>query len=568
MERIIECVPNFSEGRNMEIINSIVSTIEKAGGVKILDVDPGEATNRTVVTFVGAPENVLEAAFQGVKRAGELIDMRKHHGAHPRSGATDVLPLIPISGVTLEECAEMARQLAERIYNELEIPCYCYEAAARKPERRNLAVCRAGEYEALPEKMGDPDRQPDFGPGSYTERTAQAGATNVGARDFLIAVNYNLNTTSTRRANAIAFDVREKGRPKREGNPITGKIVKDENGKNVMIPGTLKGCKAIGWFIDEYGIAQVSMNITDINKTPLHVAFDEVCRAAQARGVRVTGTEIVGLVPKRTLIEAGRYFLEKQQRSTGISEDEIMKIAVKSMGLDDLKPFNPKEKVVEFLIEDEKEAAAKERLVRMTCKGFAIETASESPAPGGGSISAYMGALAAALGTMVANLSSHKAGWDERWKEFSDVADKGQALMTKLLALVDEDTAAFDKIMAAIGMPKGSEEEKKARAEALEAATLYATEVPLKTMKAAYDTFEVVRAMAEEGNPNSVSDAGVGALAARSAVLGAQLNVRINAAGLENREAADRLCTEAAEIAAKAIAEEAAILEIVNGKIK
>ncbi len=568
MERIIECVPNFSEGRNMEIIDSIVSTIEKSGGVKILDVDPGEATNRTVVTFVGNPESVLEAAFQGVKRAGELIDMRKHHGAHPRSGATDVLPLIPISGVTLEECAEMARQLAERIYNELEIPCYCYEAAARKPERRNLAVCRAGEYEALPEKMGDPDRQPDFGPGSYTERTAQAGATNVGARDFLIAVNYNLNTTSTRRANAIAFDVREKGRPKREGNPITGRIVKDENGKNVMIPGTLKGCKAIGWFIDEYGIAQVSMNITDINKTPLHVAFDEVCRAAQARGVRVTGTEIVGLVPKRTLIEAGRYFLEKQQRSTGISEDEIMKIAVKSMGLDDLKPFNPKEKVVEFLIEDEKEAAAKERLVRMTCKGFAIETASESPAPGGGSISAYMGALAAALGTMVANLSSHKAGWDERWKEFSDVADKGQALMTRLLALVDEDTAAFDKIMAAIGMPKGSDEEKKARAEALEAATLYATEVPLKTMKAAYETFEVVRAMAEEGNPNSVSDAGVGALAARSAVLGAQLNVRINAGGLENREAAEKLCAEAAEIAAKAIAEEAAILEIVNGKIK
>ncbi len=568
MERIIECVPNFSEGRNMEIIDSIVRTIAKSGGVKILDVDPGEATNRTVVTFVGSPESVLEAAFQGVRRAGELIDMRKHHGAHPRSGATDVLPLIPISGVTLEECAELARGLAQRIYNELEIPCYCYEAAARKPERKNLAVCRAGEYEALPEKITDPERKPDFGPDSYTERAATAGATNVGARDFLIAVNYNLNTTSTRRANAIAFDVREKGRPKREGNPITGKIVKDENGKNVMIPGTLKGCKAIGWFIDEYGIAQVSMNITDINKTPLHVAFDEVCRAAQARGVRVTGTEIVGLVPKRTLIEAGRYFLEKQQRSTGISEDEIMKIAVKSMGLDDLKPFNPKEKVIEYLIEDEKEAAARERLVRMTCKGFAIETASESPAPGGGSISAYMGALAAALGTMVANLSSHKAGWDARWKEFSDVADKGQALMTRLLALVDEDTAAFDKIMAAIGMPKGSEEEKKARAEALEAATLYATEVPLKTMKASYETFEVVRAMAEQGNPNSVSDAGVGALAARSAVLGAQLNVRINAAGLEDREAAERLCAEAAEIAAKAVAEEAAILEIVNGKIK
>ena len=567
MTRIIECVPNFSEGRNMETINSIVESIEKSGGVKVLDVDPGEATNRTVVTFVGSPEAVVEAAFQGVRRAAELIDMRQHHGAHPRSGATDVLPLIPISGITLEECAELARKLAERIYNELEVPCYCYEAAAQKPERKNLAVCRAGEYEALPDKMGDPERQPDFGPGHYTERAAQAGATNVGARDFLIAVNYNLNTTSTRRANAIAFDVREKGRPKREGNPITGKIVKDENGKNVMVPGTLKGCKAIGWFIDEYGIAQVSMNITDINTTPLHVAFDEVCRAAQARGIRVTGTEIVGLVPKRTLIEAGRYFLEKQQRSTGIADEEIMKIAVKSMGLDDLKPFNPREKVIEYLIEDEKEAAEKERLVRMTCKDFAYETASESPAPGGGSISAYMGALGAALGTMVANLSSHKPGWDARWKEFSDWADKGQVMLAKLVALVDEDTAAFNRIMAALGMPKGSEEEKKARAEALEAATLYATEVPLKTMKAAAEVFPLVRAMASEGNPNSVSDAGVGALAARSAVLGAQLNVRINAAGLADREAAERLCAEAAEIAAYAIAEEAAVLEIVNSKI-
>jgi glutamate formiminotransferase/formiminotetrahydrofolate cyclodeaminase len=394
-----------------------------------------------------------------------------------------------------------------------------------------------------------------------------AGATNVGARDFLIAVNYNLNTTSTRRANAVAFDVREKGRPMREGNPITGKIVKDENGKTVMIPGTLKGCKAIGWFIDEYGIAQVSMNITDINTTPLHIAFDEVCRAAQARGLRVTGTEIVGLVPKRTLVEAGRYFLEKQQRSTGISEEEIMKIAVKSMGLDDLKPFEPREKVIEYLIEDEAVAAERERLVRMTCKGFAYETASESPAPGGGSISAYMGALGAALGTMVANLSSHKAGWDARWKEFSDWADQGQAVMKELIALVDEDTAAFDRIMAAIGMPKGSEEEQKARAEALEAATLYATEVPLKTMKAALKVFPIVKAMASEGNPNSVSDAGVGALAARSAVLGAQLNVRINAVGLSDREAADKLCNEAAQIAAEAIAEEAAVLEIVNTKI-
>ena len=568
MNRIIECVPNFSEGRDMEVINSIVEAIEKSGGVKILDVDPGEATNRTVVTFVGSPEAVTEAAFQGVKKAGELIDMRQHHGAHPRSGATDVLPLIPISGITLEECALLARKLAERIYNELEIPCYCYEAAAQKPERKNLAVCRAGEYEALPEKMADPERQPDFGPGHFTERAAHAGATNVGARDFLIAVNYNLNTTSTRRANAIAFDVREKGRPKREGNPITGKIVKDENGRTVMIPGTLKGCKAIGWFIDEYGIAQVSMNITDINTTPLHVAFDEVCRAAQARGLRVTGTEIVGLVPKRTLMEAGRYFLEKQQRSTGISEEEIIKIAVKSMGLDDLKPFNPKEKVVEFLIEDEKTAAAKERLVRMTCKGFAYETASESPAPGGGSVSAYLGALGAALGTMVANLSSHKAGWDSRWKEFSDWADKGQDVMRRLLGLVDEDTAAFDRIMAAIGMPKSSEEEKKARAEALEAATLYATEVPLKTMKAAMEVFPIVRAMAMEGNPASVSDAGVGAIAARGAVLGAQLNVRINAAGLADRETADRLCAEAAEIAGKAIAAEAEILEMTNNAIR
>ena len=549
------------------MIDAIVAAIEKSGGVKVLDVDPGEATNRTVVTFVGSPEAVVEAAFQGVRRAAELIDMRQHHGAHPRSGATDVLPLIPISGITLEECAELARKLAERIYNELEVPCYCYEAAAQKPERKNLAVCRAGEYEALPEKMGDPDRQPDFGPGHYTERAAQAGATNVGARDFLIAVNYNLNTTSTRRANAIAFDVREKGRPKREGNPITGKVVKDENGRTVMIPGTLKGCKAIGWFIDEYGIAQVSMNITDINTTPLHVAFDEVCRAAQARGIRVTGTEIVGLVPKRTLIEAGRYFLEKQQRSTGISDEEIMKIAVKSMGLDDLKPFNPREKVIEYLIEDEKEAAERERLVRMTCKDFAYETASESPAPGGGSISAYMGALGAALGTMVANLSSHKPGWDARWKEFSEWADKGQVMLAKLVALVDEDTAAFNRIMAALGMPKGSDEEKKARAEALEAATLYATEVPLKTMKAAAEVFPLVRAMAAEGNPNSVSDAGVGALAARSAVLGAQLNVRINAAGLADRSAAARLCAEAAEIAAMAIAEEASVLDIVNGKI-
>ncbi len=568
MERIIECVPNFSEGRNMEIINSIVGTIEASGGVKVLDVDPGEATNRTVVTFVGSPEAVVEAAFQGVKRAGELIDMRHHHGAHPRSGATDVLPLIPISGITLQECAELARKLAERIFCELGIACYCYEAAAYEPRRKNLAVCRSGEYEALPEKVCDPHRKPDFGPGEYTDTVARSGATNVGARDFLIAVNFNLNTTSTRRANAVAFDVREKGRPKREGNPITGKIVKDEAGNTVMIPGTLKGCKAIGWYIDEYGIAQVSMNITDINATPLHVAFDEVCRAAQARGLRVTGTEIVGLVPKRALIEAGRYFLGKQGRSTGISDEEIMKIAVKSMGLDDLKPFNPKEKVIEYLIEDEAETAARERLVRMTCRDFAYETASESPAPGGGSISAYMGALGAALGTMVANLSSHKPGWDDRWKEFSDWADKGQDVMRSLLALVDEDTAAFNRIMAALGMPKGSDEEKKARADALEAATLYATEVPLKTMMESVRSYELLRAMASEGNPNSVSDAGVGALAATAAVRGAHLNVRINAAGLSDREAAARLCAQAQEIETEAAAAEAEIMQIVNSKIR
>lgn len=575
MEQIIECVPNFSEGRNKDVINAIVAAIIKGGdeancekpGVKVLNVDPGEATNRTVVTFTGSPEAVVEAAFAGVKCAGELIDMRKHHGAHPRSGATDVLPFIPVSGITLQECAEIARKCAQRIYEELGIPCYCYEAAAFKSERKNLAVCRQGEWEALPQKMVDPDKKPDFGPGEYTQKAAISGASNVGARDFLIAVNFNLNTTSTRRANAVAFDVREKGRPKREGNPITGKIVKDENGKTVMIPGTLKGCKAIGWFIDEYGIAQVSMNITDINATPLHKAFEEVCRAAQARGLRVTGTEIVGLVPKRTLIDAGKYFLEKQQRSTGISEEEIIKIAVKSMGLDDLKPFDPKEKVIEYLMVDEKKAALDERLVRMRCKDFAYETASESPAPGGGSVSAYMGALGAALGTMVANLSSHKPGWDDRWKEFSDWAEKGQEILGRLLSLVDEDTAAFNRIMEALGMPKGTDQEKAARAAALEAATLYATQVPLKTMKAASEVFPLVKAMTLEGNPNSVSDAGVGALAARAAVLGAWLNVKINAASLKDRAAAEALLSEAEGLAAKAQEEEKEILDIIHAKL-
>ena len=571
MGRIIECVPNFSEGRNKLVIDAIVEAIRNGGknadcaepGVKVLDVDPGEATNRTVVTFAGSPEAVMEAAFEGVRKAGELIDMRHHHGAHPRSGATDVLPLIPISGITLEECALLARQLAERIFRELGIACYCYEAAAYTPERKNLAVCRSGEYEALPQKIADEKLKPDFGPAEYNDTIARSGAINVGARDFLIAVNFNLNTTSTALANEVAFDVRERGRAKREN----GKIVKDAEGKSVMIPGTLKGCKAIGWYIDEYGIAQVSMNITDINATPLHKAFDEVCRAAQARGLRVSGTEIIGLLPKRSLIEAGKYFLEKQQRSTGIPEAEIMKIAIKSMGLEDLRPFDVREKVIEFLIEDEEEKARKERLVRMSCKAFAEETSSESPAPGGGSISAYMGALGAALACMVANLSAGKRGWESRWKEFSDWAEEAQQLMKELLALVDEDTAAFNRLMGAMRMPKSSPEQIEERDAAIEAATLYAGEVPLRTMKTAVKAFPLLRRMAEEGNPNSVSDAGVGALAARSAVLGAQLNVKINASGLKNRDDAGRLLAEAEAVAADAIKAEEDILNIVNGKI-
>ena len=571
MGRIIECVPNFSEGRNKLVIDAIVEAIRNGGknadcaepGVKVLDVDPGEATNRTVVTFAGSPEAVMEAAFEGVRKAGELIDMRHHHGAHPRSGATDVLPLIPISGITLEECALLARQLAERIFRELGIACYCYEAAAYTPERKNLAVCRSGEYEALPQKIADKKLKPDFGPAEYNDTIARSGAINVGARDFLIAVNFNLNTTSTALANEVAFDVRERGRAKREN----GKIVKDAEGKSVMIPGTLKGCKAIGWYIDEYGIAQVSMNITDINATPLHKAFDEVCRAAQARGLRVSGTEIIGLLPKRSLIEAGKYFLEKQQRSTGIPEAEIMKIAIKSMGLEDLRAFDVREKVIEFLIEDEEEKARKERLVRMSCKAFAEETSSESPAPGGGSISAYMGALGAALACMVANLSAGKRGWESRWKEFSDWAEEAQQLMKELLALVDEDTAAFNRLMGAMRMPKSSPEQIEERDAAIEAATLYAGEVPLRTMKTAVKAFPLLRRMAEEGNPNSVSDAGVGALAARSAVLGAQLNVKINASGLKNRDDAARLLAEAEAVAADAIKAEEDILNIVNGKI-
>lgn len=564
MKQIIECVPNFSEGRNKAVIDAITAEIEKDGEVKLLDVDPGEATNRTVVTFVGEPKPVMDAAVRAIKKAAELIDMRQHHGAHPRMGATDVCPLIPVSGITLEECAKLARELAERVSTELGIPTYCYEAAAFTPERKNLAVCREGEYEGLADRMGKEDKGPDFGNRPFDEAAARTGATAVGARDFLIAVNYNLNTTSTRRANAIAFDVREKGRPMREGGKVTGKPVKDENGNVIMIPGTLKGTKAIGWFIDEYGIAQVSMNITNMSETPLHVAFDEVSRAAAARGIRVTGTEIVGLIPKRALIDAGKHYLRKQQRSLGLPDSEIIKIAIKSMGLDELKEFNPAEKVIEYMLEEGKGG---KKLVDMTCTEFADETASESPAPGGGSISAYMGALAAALGTMVANLSSHKAGWDDRWEEFSNIAEQGRAIQDRLIHLVDEDTDAFNRIMAVFAMPKKTDAEKAARAAAMESATLYATEVPLRTMKASYDTFDVLQAMAEKGNPASVSDAGVGALAARAAVLGARLNVRINAAGLKDRVAADALIAEADKIAKEACRREEEIIKIVNSVI-
>ena len=518
-KQIIECVPNFSEGRNKDVIKQITDEVERVKGVKLLDIDPGEATNRTVVTFVGEPSVVVEAAFRCVKKAAQLIDMRQHHGAHPRMGATDVCPLIPVAGITLEECAVLARQLAERIANELQVPCYCYEAAAKTPERKNLAICRKGEYEGLPQRMSEA---------------------------------------------AEAFDVREKGRPMREGGSPVGKPMKNEKGEVIMQPGTLKATKAIGWFIDEYGIAQVSMNITDINVTPLHVAFDEVCRCAQNRGIRVTGTEIVGLIPKRTLLEAGTYFLKKQERSTGIPEEDIIKIAIMSMGLDDLKPFNPREKVIEYLLED---ANKTPKLIDLTVKEFADETSRESPAPGGGTISAYMGALGAALGTMVANLSSHKAGWDARWEEFSNWAEKGQAIQAELMVLVDEDTEAFNHIMSAFGLPKGTDEEKAARSAAIQEATLFATEVPLHTMKASYKVFELCRAMAEEGNPNSVSDAGVGVLAARAAVLGAGLNVKINASGLKDKEKAERLVAEANELIAKANGAEAEIMKIVEAKL-
>jgi glutamate formiminotransferase/formiminotetrahydrofolate cyclodeaminase len=560
MKKIIECVPNFSEGRDMHIIKAITDQIESVEGVKLLDVDPGAATNRTVVTLVGEPEPVMEAAFLAVKKASELIDMRKHKGEHPRFGATDVCPLIPVANVTMEETVDYARQLGKRIGEELGIGIYCYENAAFQPERRNLANCRAGEYEGLPEKLKKPEWAPDFGPAAFN---AKVGVTAVGARDFLVAFNINLNTSSTRRANAIAFDVRERGRPKREGDKLTGKIIKDDKGKPVMIPGSLKEVKAIGWFIEEYGVAQISMNLTNISVTPVHIAFDEVCKKADARGIRVTGSELVGVIPLKAMLDAGKYFLTKQERSLGVSDEELIRIAVRSMGLDELKPFNPQEKIIEYMLEAEQSRP----LVKMDLRAFANETASESPAPGGGSISAYVGALGVSLGTMVANLSSHKRGWDERWESFSKWAEKGQALKDRLLYLVDEDTFAFNRIMDAFGMPKGSEEEKAARSQAIENASKSAMEIPALVMEVCLASMEVMKAMAIEGNPNSVSDAGVGALCARTAVLGAWLNVKINASGVEDKSFVNALLEKAEAIAGKAIAQEKEILEIVDQKI-
>lgn len=560
-KQLIECVPNFSEGNDMNIIKQITNEIESVEGVSLLDVDPGKATNRTVVTMVGSPEQVIEAAFRAVKKAQELIDMRNHKGAHPRFGATDVCPLVPVAGITMEETVAYARKLAKRIGDELNIPIYCYENAAFSEVRKNLANCRAGEYEGLKEKLSKPEWKPDFGPAEFN---AKAGATAVGARDFLVAYNVNLNTTSTRRANAIAFDVREKGRPMREGDPIMGKQVVDEKGNKVWIPGTLKTVKAIGWFIDEYGIAQISMNLTNISITPVHVAFDEVCKKAQDRGVRVTGSELVGLIPLQAMIDAGKYFLKKQKRSVGIPNSEIIKIAVKSLGLDDLYKFKPEEKIIEYkLAADQK----KKRLADLTISGFADETASESPAPGGGSISAYMGSLGAALGTMVANLSSHKRGWDDRWEEFSNWAEKGMTYQKELLRLVDEDTDAFNKIMDAFGLPKKTDEEKAARKKAIQDATKNAIMVPFKVMETALSAMDIVKAMAETGNPNSVSDAGVGALALRACIRGAFLNVKINAAGLDDKQFVEEIINKGSQIENRAEVLENEILQTVLNKI-
>ncbi len=560
MQQIIECVPNFSEGRDLNVIKMITAEIESVEGVKLLNVDAGNATNRTVVTFVGSPGAVVEAAFRAIKKAGELIDMSRHTGEHPRMGATDVCPLIPIANITMDETAAYARKLAERVGNELSLPVFLYEDAQPDKRRSNLSVIRAGEYEGLEKKLQNPDWKPDFGPALFDSKR---GATVIGARDFLVAYNVNLNTTSVRRANSIAFDVREAGRVRREGNPITGKIVKDENGNPLSIPGTLKSVKAIGWFIEEYGIAQISMNLTNISITPVHIAFDEVCRKAEDRGIRVTGSELVGLIPLKALTDAGKYFLKKQKRSTGVSEKELIRIAVKSMGLDELSPFKPEERIIEYLLASKEDS----KLVSMSLADFADETASESPAPGGGSVSAYVGALGISLATMVANLSSHKKGWDERWEEFGDAAEKGEEFKQKLTALVDEDTKAFNKIMQAISLPKNSDAEKELRRKAMDDATRYAIEVPLKVMKECYSCMGLIMDMVEKGNPNSVSDAGVGALCARTAVLGAGLNVRINAAGFSDEVFLNSVLKEADQLEKSAIEMENEIMEKVKEKI-
>ncbi|MFK7907702.1 MAG: glutamate formimidoyltransferase [Chitinophagales bacterium] len=564
MKRILECVPNFSEGRDMDIIRQITDQIEAVEGAKLLDVDPGKATNRTVVTFVGEPEVVVEAAFQAIKKAGELIDMSKHSGEHPRFGATDVCPFIPVSGVSMEEAVECARQLAARVGSKLGIPIYLYESAASQPVRKNLAIVRSGEYEGLVKKLGNEKWTPDAGPAEFNERAKKTGATAIGARDFLIAYNVNINTTSTRRANSIAFDVRENGRTKREGGSITGKIIRDEEGNALREPGACKAVKAIGWYIEEYAQCQISMNLTNISITPLHIAFDEVCKSAQNRGMRVTGSELVGLVPLKSMLEAGRYFLKQQQRSVGVSEAELIHIAVKTMGLDELSPFDPQKKIIEYLLED----ANSTPLLQMNLQGFANETASESPAPGGGSISAYVGALGISLGTMVANLSAHKRGWDDRWEEFSEWAEKGQSFKRQLLQLVDEDTNAFNGIMAAIRLPKKTTAEKAARKAALQNATKNAIEVPYRIIEVSLASMEVLKAMAEIGNPASVSDAGVGAACARTAAIGAFLNVQINADGLDDKDFITDKLTSGAAMVAKAKALESEILEIVEAKIK
>lgn len=555
-KKIIECVPNFSEGRNLDIIKQITHAIESVEGVTLLDVDPGKATNRTVVTFVGDENSVVLAAFKGIEMAAKLIDMSKHQGEHPRFGATDVCPFVPVANASMEDCIACANKLGQMVGEKLQIPVYLYESAASSPIRKNLANVRAGEYEGIAEKIKKPEWKPNYGPATFN---AKNGNIAIGARDFLIAYNINLNTTSVRRANSVAFDIREQGRIEREGDPISGEIVLDADGNPKRIAGSCKSVKAIGWFIDEYGIAQVSMNITNTHDTPLHKAFDESCKSAQSRGMRVTGSELVGLVPLKSLTDAGKFFLKQQERSVGVSEEELVRLAIKTMGLDELAPFDVNKKVIEYCLKNN----SKKQLVDLNLRQFANETASESPAPGGGSISAYVGALGASLGIMVANLSSHKRGWDERWIEFSDWAEKGQQIKDELLFLVDEDTNAFNKIMDAFAMPKESDEEKKARSAAIQHATLYAIEIPFKTMQASFKVFELCKQMVLEGNPNSLSDAGVGSLCARAAVLGSYQNVMINAAGIKDKSSIENLLKEADELAAKAQSQEKEIFDLV-----